>query len=336
MHRHPILKNIRCSPDRVSHYAEERPATASGCGIASDGGRETQLRTTQREDRAPKAIGPGVDLFRDPSSRMDEERDLRYKSAAAIALTEEKVSPEHFDPDLCGSAGQRLMEASKLHRDGMKTRDAERYQHDTYVKHLLQLICRPDTALGMLYINDFFCTMLEQAPSHSHAMQHMVFLNHTTEPTLRRLLKNITDKDEEGNLKNQWLLSLMGIMDMIFRDEHSPKEKLTALLTVTNELALSFSKKATGGFPTTDKLAKTHTYFRRIILGLLSLAESLGCYKHNYVVPRAQKRAKTEVEPSDESYMFSLKGALEAPESDEDEESQSEEEEWRPSQQSLH
>ncbi|ABA47238.1 52K [Snake adenovirus 1] len=316
---HPILKNIRSQPDQ-GRAEEHNPELH--CGIAGTGGLEEQLRSKQREDRFHKACPPAVDLNRDDTQLYGEgERDLRLKSSACVQLDRTPVTPEDFVPDDMGSRAIRQMEAAKLVRNGQHTRDVERWQHDTYCSHLTQLLVRPLTSLGVMYLADFLNTFVELPPNHTLTMQLVTIINHTSEPTLRRLLKDIGEKDAEGHLKNEWLLQLLSIIEMIFKDEPSERARLTALLTVTNEVALNFSKKASGGnYPTTDRLSKTLTYFRRMIVALLALAESLGCYTNNYCARKPEKRCRTQVEPSDESYMFSLKGALEAPESDEEEE----------------
>ncbi|AII22565.1 52K [Lizard adenovirus 2] len=325
---HPILKNIRSAPDQ-SRLEDLKPyghdstcCPETHCGIAATGGLEDQLRSKQREDRQPKPAAPLVDYHRDDKKIYGEgERDLLYKSSACVSLDDSPISSEDFEPDDMGSRAMRHMEASKLVRNGQHTRDVERWQYDTFKSHVFQLLGRPFTSLGVLYLSDFLNTFVELPPNHALTMQLVTILNHTSEPTLRRILKDIGEKDGEGHLKNEWLLQLVNIIEMIFKDEPSDKTRLTAILTVANELALSFAKKASGGnFPTTDRLSKTLTYFRRIILAILNLAESIGCYTNNYSARRPEKRCKVSPETSDESYMFSLKGALEAPESDEEEE----------------
>lgn len=318
---HPILKNIRSAPDQENpeDFKENRDLH---CGIATKGGLEEHLRCKQREDRLPKPAPPLLDLHRDDSNLYGEgERDMQFKASAHVQLDDRPVSYQDFAPDEMGNRAMRQMEAAKLVRNGNHTRDVEQWQFDSFKNHLCNLLRRPFTPLGMLYLSDFLNTYVELPPNHSMAMQLVTILNHTGDGVLRRLLKEIGEKNADGGLKNEWLLQVISIMEMIFKDERQEKERLTALLTVANELALKFAKKASGGqFPTTDRLSKTLTYFRRIILAILALAESIGCYTNNYCARRPEKRCKVETEPSDESYMFSLKGALENPDSDEEEE----------------
>lgn len=321
---HPILKHIRSSPDQGQNGGgSEDGATAEvHCGIASTGGREEHQRSKQREDRQPKPGVPTTDIFRDERNVYgDGERDLQFKSSRCIDLDPSPIQLDDFAPDVAGSRASRQMEAAKLVRNGNHTRDVERWQHDSFVSHVSQLLKRPFTGLGVLYLSDFLSTYVELPPNHAMTMQLVTIINHTGEPTLRRLLHSIGEKDQDGHLKNDWLVQLVHIVEMIFKDERADEKRLTAILTVANELALNFAKKASGGqYPTTDRLSKTLTYFRRIILATLSLAESLGCYTNNCCARKPEKRCKTTREPGDESYMFSLKGALEAPDSDEEEE----------------
>lgn len=336
---HPILKHIRSSPDPrqqsgggVSGGEDSGGACAAEvhCGIASTGGREDQQRAKQREDRQPKPGVPATDLFRDDKNVYgDGERDLQYRASRCVELDRAPVRVEDFAPDVAGSRASRQMEAAKLVRNGNHTRDVERWQHDSFVSHVNQLLLRPFTSLGVLYLSDFLNTYVDLPPNHSLSMQLVAIINHTNEPTLRRLLQNIGERDAEGRLKNDWLVQLLNIVEMIFKDERANEKRMTALLTVANELALNFAKKAGGGqFPTTDRLSKTLTYFRRIILSVLALADSLGCYTNNCCARKPEKRCKTTAEQGDESYMFSLKGALEAPDSDEEEEEEDDEDRY--------
>lgn len=328
---HPILKNIRStvelsSPSTSTSHRQDYDTQDIGmvsCGIASKSEETDVLRTKQREERLPQAQIPVVDLFRDNSRPyMEDERDLRYNSAASLDIdSDKKLDVTDFRPDLMGSnKGQRHLEASELKRNGTHTRDLEQWAFDEFVSHAYQLILRPQTSLGLLYLADFVDTFVSQPPSHAMYSQMVLLLNHTQEHTLKRALGRITEKDEKGHLLYQWLIDLINVLDMIFRDEHTSRERLTALLTTTNHLALYFSKKASGGhYPSADKLAKTHTYFKRLVLSILALAESLGCYSRNTVPHRPLKQAHTFPETTDESYMFSLKGALEATHSDDEE-----------------
>ncbi|ASU50472.1 52K [Odocoileus adenovirus 1] len=333
MQMHPILQNFRSSldssehdnnsPGSVNNADSEVNQNAINVGIASINDEEASLRRNQRDDRLPKAKIPITDIFHDEEPKMAEERDLMYNASKYIKIdTQKKLNPESFKPDFPSSnAAARHIEAAELYRNGCHTRDLEKWTYDTFISHVKQLICRPNISLGLTYLDDFIQTYIE-LNNHSELMYQLIaILNHITEPTLKRLISNIAQKDKKGALTQQWLIDLITCLYLIFRDEQTVSEKLSALLTVSNHLALYFAKKASGGFyPTADKLAKTHIYFKRIILALLVLADNISAYKVNTASHRTLKRSKITLEPSDESYMFSLKGALEAPESDEEEE----------------
>ncbi|QJR83090.1 52K [Bearded dragon adenovirus 1] len=341
MQKHPLLKNLRRSPEGQAEAEDpEEPVAAgtssSSCGIAAPRSA-VEARVRFREDgKAPKARLPQVDLFRDPEPYMEEERDLRYRASGCLNLPPEVMTEVDFQPDEVGNRAIRQLEAAKLKRSGEFTRDAEKWQHDLFQSSVRQLLLRHNTPMGMLYLSDFFNTFVDAPPSHALSMQHLTILNHVTEPTLYRALKEIDAKTKGGRLKKEWLLHLLEVLHMIFKEERTVSGRLTALMTACNEIALAFAKKACGGrYPSTDKFSKTLTYFRRLVVAILALAESIGCYAVNYAPPRAPKKAKLEVEPSDSSYMLRLEGALEAPESDEewnereDEGESGEEEEWQ-------
>ncbi|AFV70636.1 52K [Bovine adenovirus 6] len=328
---HPILQNFRTSMEDSANVnnssgtseLNEDNEKVLNVGIASKHDEEANLRESQRNDRVPKAKIPKIDVFRDEEPRMAEERDLIYNSSKYINLDmDKKLEPDMFRADFPGTnSAQRHIEAAEIHRNGNYTRDLEQWTHDTFVSHVKQLLQRPNLSLGITYLDDFLQTYLEHPNSSELTFQLITLLSHTTEPTLRRLLSNVSQKDVKGNLKQQWLIDLITCLYLIVRDEQNLVERLSAILTTSNHLALYFSKKASGGFyPTADKLAKTHIYFKRIILAILSLADNIGSYNRNTQSRRPLKKTKLNLEPSDDSYMFSLKGALENPESDEEEE----------------
>lgn len=309
------LNQTRNSPDNLV-----------ACGIASVGDSHDLLRHKQRQDRLPAASVPVVDLFRDKSrSYMEDERHLHYHAGNEIELDKNRLlDVDDFRPDYDGTnAAQRHMQAAEIKRNSNHTRDLEEWAFDAFVDHARQLVMRHQTGLGILYLHDFISTFLDHPPSHELLMQLFTLQNHTRDPTLKRCLSKISERTSNGELVYQWLVDLIAVIHMIFRDEQSVRERLTALLTTVNHISLHFAKKAVGGrYPSSDKLAKTHTYFKRIVLALLSLADSIGCYSRNSTPPRYQKRMHIMPETSDESYMFSLKGALESPDTDEDADSE--------------
>lgn len=323
---HPILKNIRSTVEHSSPApsgpSQRTEADMVSCGIASSGDDSDILRHKQREDRIPPSSVPVVDVFRDNSKRyMQDERHLQYHAGHAMDLDKNRIlDVDDFIPDFAGTnEGQRRLQASEIYRNSKHTQDLEQWAFDTFVDHVRQLILRPETALGLLYLNDFLDTFVDKQPSHALIMQMITLQNHTHDPTLRRSLGKITDKTPKGSYVYQWLLDLISVLDMIFRDEHSVRERITAILTAINHISLHFAKKASGGhYPSSDKLAKTHAYFKRIVLAILSLSDSIGCYGGTVTPVRAPKRCHSQLENSDETYMFSLKGALESPDSDEE------------------
>ncbi|AAA84973.1 52K [Ovine adenovirus 7] len=329
---HPILQNLRSSletPDLSSNSPgtsnkNEKDEFEPAVGISSKPSDEFNMRRSQRDDNLPKSQIPVVDILHDKNPKMAEERDLMYKSSACIKLDDSKqLKTDMFRPDFAGtSPAQRHIEAAELKRNGSYTRSLEQWTHDSFISHVKQLLSRPFISLGITYLDDFLQTYLDHTESSSLNFQLFTLINHCSENTLKRILKHISKKNEKNQYVNQWLIDLITCIYLIIRDEQNVTEQVNALLVTSNHLALHFAKKATGGFyPTADKLAKTHIFFKRIILGILSLAESIGCYTVNPYCKNPLKKSKVEVEPSDEMYMFSLKGALEHPDSDEDEDS---------------
>lgn len=316
---HPILQNLRSSVESPGDIKNDH---IHSVGIASRNDDEANLRRAQRDDNLPSAQVPVVDIFRDPGPKMAEERDLTFKASKSIHLdTDKKLKTEMFEPDLPGtSEAQRHIEASEILRNGQYTRSLEQWSHDNFIKNAKYLLLRSGISLGVTYLDDFLQTYIDNPLSTELVAQLVNLQLHCDEPVLKRVLGDISKRDSHGKFLNQWLVDLISCIYMIIRDEQTISQRLSAILTCSNHLALYFAKKASGGFyPTADKLAKTHTYFRRIILAILRLAENVGSYKRNCVPPQPFKKSKVEVEPSDESYMFSLRGALEQPDSEEEE-----------------
>lgn len=313
---HPIMKNLRST---VANVESDGPQRTLDCGIANTGDEAFTLRKQHREDRLPTGPPTPVDVFRSPSPKMSEERDLLYNAGNSISIDTEKVlKPVDFKPDLPStSPAQRHMQAAELYRNSKYTKDLETWAFDTFLYTCRQLLARPSTKLGLLYLNDFISNFIDHPPRYELAMQMLAIQQHIQQPALQRLFMKITDKNEKGELTQMWLIDLINVLEMILEEESSLNNQLSAVNVACNKLSLHFAKKACGGhYPSADKLAKTSVYFQRIITSILTLAESLGCYERNTVARKPLKRVKREKETSDEAYMFSLKTALEGIDTD--------------------
>lgn len=314
---HPIMKSMRSSLAKGD--AEE----VVDCGIAQKGDEAFAGRAQMSRDKRSSHVEPpkAKDLFRDAEPKMAEERDLKYHAGNAIQLDRNKcLTPTDFSPDFPGSnAAMRHVEAAEMQRDALHTRSLEKWAHDSFMAHARVLLCKHSTRLGMLYISDFLQMYVSSPPRHELAMQMVAIQQHVDSPPLRRILKDITKQSSSGSLSNKWFLDLVEVLQMVLEEESSISTQLSAIGVVCNRMSLHFAKRACGGhYPTADKLAKTSVYFRRIIMALLVLADKLGCYERNSVSRRPKRKVDKDIEVGDETYMFSLKSALEEPESDED------------------
>lgn len=253
---------------------------------------------------------------------MDEERDLAYHAGNAVKLDRERCfTPRDFEPDLPASnAALRHTMVADLQRDATHTRSLEKWAHDSFMAECRVLLTKHSTRLGMLYLSDFLHMFVGAPPRHELAMQMVALQQHADSAPLRRILRDVTKREGE-QLVNQWFLDLVEVIQMVMDEESRISTQLSAIGVVCNRMSLHFAKKACGGhYPTADKLAKTSMYFRRIILATLTLADKIGCYERNTVQRRGKRKADSRVEESDETYMFSLKHALEERESDEEDE----------------
>lgn len=315
-----------------SSFAKGDADEVVDCGIAQKGDDAFATRTQMRRDKRNSNVEPpkAKDLFRDAEPRMAEERDLKYNAGNAIELDRNKcLTPNDFAPDFPGSnAALRHAEAAELQRDAVHTRSLEKWAHDSFMAHARVLLCKQSTRLGMLYISDFLQMYVNSPPRHELAMQMVAIQQHVDSPPLRRILNDLTKQNQNGSLSNQWFIDLVEVLQMILEEESSISTQLSAIGVVCNRMSLHFAKKASGGhYPTADKLAKTSVYFRRIIMSMLTLADKLGCYERNSVSRRPKRKTDKDIEDGDETYMFSLKSALEEPESDEEDDDETSEEE---------
>ncbi|AGS11268.1 52K protein [Duck adenovirus 1] len=315
---HPIMKTVRTA---VANEEQDGTQCPIDCGIANKGDGAFSMRKQQRDDRVPVSAAPPVDVFRSPSPKMSEERDLMYHSGNAIDIdTNRKLEVKDFSPDIPGSsAANRHIQAAELYRNAKYTKDVETWAHDTFIATCRQLLRRPAVPLGLLYLTDFLHNYVQHPPRHELAIQFVAIQQHVENSVLRRLLSRISEKNDKGQLTQQWFMDLVQVLEMIVEEETSVSTQLSAICVACNRLALHFAKKASGGhYPTADKLAKTNVYFRRIITAVLALADSLGCYERNTVPRQPLKRSKRMVESGDDTYMFSLRNALEGPETDDE------------------
>ncbi|QEJ80728.1 52K protein [Psittacine adenovirus 3] len=319
---HPIMRNMRAGHEYAD--GEEMPAP-SNCGIAVRSDEELQARKEQRADHAGASAGPKrpKDVFRDAEPRMAEERDLAYKAGKAVTVDMSKVlCPEDFSPDMPGSSpAERHIQAAELKRNATHTDNLEEWAHDTFMMTCRQLLRQHSTRLGVIYLSDFLHSYVDSPPKHELAVQMAAIQQHTQNAVLRRALQRAGEKNEKGESTQKWFLDLIRVIEMIVEEERHVGAQLAALNVTCNRLALHFAKKAAGGhYPSADKLAKTSIYFRRVICGVLALAQAIGCYERNTTPRLPLPKCKREVEDSDESYMFSLRTALEGPETEEESE----------------
>nr|WMQ77645.1 52KDa [Zoothera dauma adenovirus] len=314
---HPIVKNVSSA---LNDKDVERQRVVD-CGIANKRDEDFRLRKQQRDDRITSSPPEPVNIFSDSEPKMAEERDLLYKSGNDIEIdTSRQLTAEDFKPDLPGSSvASRHMDAAELYRNAKHTASVERWAHDSFMITCRQLLKRPSTRLGILYLCDFLHSYVENPPRHELAVQMVAIQQHVENGYLRRTLNSIGEKNENGDLKQGWLLELIRVLQLIMEEESKLSNQLAALSVCCNKLSLHFCKKACGGrYPTSDKLSKTNVFFRRLIIAILVLSDKLGCYERN-IVPREPKRkVMREIETSDDVYMLNLKNALEGPESDED------------------
>lgn len=317
---HPIMKNIRST---VSNCEGDGSQRIIDCGIANKGDELFEIRQQQRDDKnaTNSNIPDAIDVFRDPEPKMSEERDLLFKSGLSLDVNKQRVlEPDDFKPDILGSnVAMRHMQAAEMQRNSSHTADLEIYAHDMFMRTVRQLLRHPSTKLGLLYLCDFLDNYINTTPSHELAVQMVTLQHHINSNVLKRIFSKINIKDEKGNFTQKWLINLINVLQMIVEEEMSISSQLSGIGVACNKLALHFAKKASGGhYPSADKLAKTSTYFRRIIASVLDLAKSIGCYERNTTPRLPIKKSSREVESGDDAYMFSLTNALEGPESDEE------------------
>lgn len=304
---HPIMKNLRNALDGSDSPAADR-------GIAQRGDANFDTRAQIAKDKSENfGLPPATDLFREGEVKMEDERDLMFKAGESMKVSEKVLEPDDFRPDFPGSnAALRHTQAAELKRNASHTRSLEQWAHDTFMADARALLVKHSTRLGLLYLNDFLEMYTHSKPMHELAVQLVALSQHTTNRPLQRLLKDIASRNDYGELSAQWYLDLLDVMQMIVEEEKDLRTQLSAIGVTCNRMALHFAKKACGGkYPSADKLAKTSMYFRRILIATLELCERIGCYERNSVPRRPRRAADTKMEDSDETYMFSLRRALE-------------------------
>lgn len=298
----------------------------SAYGVASDRSSESfkARKQARLESVLPTAPEPKNVFSTGAGDRMDEARDLEYKSGLAMTVDGDRVLvPTDFKPDIKGSnPAMRRMEACELKRNASHTHDVETWAHDQFMESCKQLLARPSVELGIVYFGDFIRNYVDRPPNHQLAVQ-MVLLQQHADPCLKRILTSIKSPDQEGRQNvSDWFVDLVGVLELVVEEERTAESRASAAGVIVNKLSLHFAKKACGGsYPTADKLSKTNIYFKRVVVSCLRLADRIGCYDRDITArPKQIARSRKVLEPTDAEYLFNLESALEGAESDEDSE----------------
>lgn len=305
---HPVLRQMK-----PANIAAEMELPEEGEGIA---------RVTAEPDRHPRVVLkkdsseayiPKTNLARDdPGQYPEYSRDLKLRAGRAMELDPEyKLSDEDFKipNDVPISKARAHLEAASLASSYQQTVRDERNFQDSFNNHVRTLLTRDEVTTGMLHLWDFVEAYIANPGSKSLTAQLFLIVQHSRDDGIfRDSLMNIAEPE------GRWLLDLINVLQSIIVQEHNLPiaEKVAAINYAAISLGKFYARKIYDSpFVPLDKEVKITTFYMRMILKLLSLADDLGIYRNERmerVVSAGRSRELNDVE-----LMRHLKRALTGP-----------------------
>lgn len=315
---HPVLRQMKPPPrheNYLSSAAVDMDMPEEGEGIA---------RLTSDPDKHPRvaikkdsseAFIPKANLARDDSGQYPEYvRDLRLRAGREMVLDPEyKVTDDDFkitSNDVPISRARAHLEAASLASSYQQTVKDERNFQESFNNHVRTLLTRDEVTTGMLHLWDFVEAFLTNPTSKSLTAQLFLIVQHSRDDGIfKESLMNIAEPE------GRWLLDLINVLQSIIVQEHNLPiaEKVAAINYAAMSLGKFYARKIYDSpFVPLDKEVKITTFYMRMILKLLTLADDLGIYR-NERMERVVSSARSK-EFSDVELMKHLRRALTSPE----------------------
>lgn len=325
---HPVLRQMKPPSKHETFLSRgvdvEVPEEGEGIArLTSD--PEKHPRVAIKKDSSEAYI-PKSNLARDDSGQYPEyNRDLKLRAGKEMILDSEyQLTDDDFkitSNELPISKARAHLEAASLASSYQQTVRDERNFQESFNNHVRTLLTRDEVTTGLLHLWDFVEAFLTNPTSKSLTAQLFLIVQHSRDDGIfRESLMNIAEPE------GRWLLDLINVLQSIIVQEHNLPigEKVAAINYAAISLGKFYARKIYDSpFVPLDKEVKITTFYMRMILKLLTLADDLGIYRNERmerVVSAGRSRELSDVE-----LMKHLKRALTNPEFEESQEEEDDE-----------
>lgn len=303
---HPVLRQMKPRP-KNEHFL---PLVASpDVDVPEEG--EGIARLTSDPDKHPRvtikkdsseAFIPKSNLARDDDGKYAEfHRDLKIRSGRDMDIDSEyQITDEDFNIPSKGapiSNARAHLEAASLASSYQQTVRDERNFQESFNNHVRTLLTRAEVTTGLLHLWDFMESFVSNPRSKSLTAQLFLIVQHSRDDGIfKESLLNIAEPD------GKWLFDLINVLQSIVVQEHNLplSEKVAAINYASMSLGRFYARKIYDSpFVPLDKEVKVTTFYMRMILKILTLADDLGIYRNERmerVVSAGRSRELSDVE----------------------------------------
>lgn len=233
---------------------------------------------------AAEAFVPSQNVLRDGTgSKPHSMRHQEFEAGRVLSRahnSQRVLSPTDFEMsegDGISAAKAHLL-ASDLVTAYEQTVKAESTFQASFNNHVRTLVSRQETAVGLMHLYDFVCAYMEHPQSKALWAQLLLIAQHCRDHGLiREALLNIADPT------NRWLADLIGLLQTIIVQEHelSVSEKVAAINYAIMQLSRFYARKVYRTvYAPIDREVKVNTFYMRVVLAILALADDLGVYRN--------------------------------------------------------
>lgn len=297
------------------HSEGETVIPSGGVGLASNPNSEKAAIRRGRMEGKREARFPKVNLLRDGPLQPEGLRQSKLEAGSLLRVSDEKLEENDFLPDYPGtSEGARRVEAAMLKQNSQSTVALEKSFMASFLSATRDFLTRYETACGVYMLQDFVHSFVQASDRSTLMAQLSLIRSHIGNGVLSRAFSDL------GDSRNRWCVDLVDMLDSIVNDSNLLLEQMVSACNITvTRLGTFYAKRACGcEYPTSDQVMKCVTFFCRVLVALLGLAQTLGCYsvgvvsRRNRTMPAGHAASNVPDEISDYDFMLSLQDALES------------------------
>lgn len=315
---HPVLRQMKPLAATMADYGNEPHALgceSEGLVRLTGGAAPESHPRVQMKREASEAYVPDRNVLRESeelsAGEPETARHLRFEAGRTLRerhSAERVLDAEDFEVDErtgVSPASAHLRAADLVTAYEQTVKEEVNFQ-TTFNNNVRTLISRETVAMGLMHLWDFVEAYIGNPSSKALTAQLFLIAQHSRdEGVLREALLTIAEPD------SRWLVDLLSLLQTIVVQERSLSlsEKVAAINYSIFTLSRHYARKIYKSvFVPIDKEAKINTFYMRMVVKLLVLADDLGMYRNERIERVVSSTRRREL--SDKELMFSLQRAL--------------------------